>query len=153
MSSSMDELRLNVLFALISQYGPIPCINVRQHQQTLMIQMQQGLLDPEVRDYAILYCLEASELRLREGDGAIILARCRATNLPEPTEFRDHRAATERRDLLCELLTRIPWNHTTLYLSLSPADAAKVLCQISTGPDGVVILPIKADEISAKERN
>lgn len=129
-----DELRLAVLSAIITQHGPIPCISVK------MIQGISGRHD------SIKYRLVETHVTHRPEDGAVILAYSPFAGLPEPTEFSGRLLANRRRDLLCELLRRLPVFPLMFDTALLPNAVIAILRCLQVSPDGVKILPLVAEK-------
>lgn len=126
--SNSDELRLAVLSAIIAQHGPIPCISVK------LIHGLSALSD------SLHYRLVETQITHRIADGAVILANSPFAGLPEPTAFSGRVHANHRRDLLCELLIRLPMPPTICDRALMPDMVNAVMRGIQAGPDGVTIL-------------
>lgn len=126
-----------MLSALIRAHGPLPCLHVARVRQR----------HPTPPDVSSIFRIEVSELRFQ--DGGVILERRPFANVPEPTDFQTREDARLQRDVLCEALSRIPWDRTSAMRRLTPDDAAAALRHVQVSPEGMKVLPKIAPKISA----
>jgi len=143
--ASKNSLQLAVLSALIRQHGPIPCIHIAI--------IRTGTLRTE-RDFrqhfTTAFRCEASELCVADDEVTLELPNSKIPiHFAEPTTFRIPTEAALRRDKLCTLFLRLPWDRTPLSRPLTSEDAAIALRHIVADSHGLKIIPDNTDDISA----